>query len=442
MENVLKQREKEYALGLAQLIKCKTVSSFKQFNKEEFYSFHILLKETFPNLFAKVIIEDFNGSLLIKWEGKSSENPILLMNHHDVVEVKNNWEHDAFSGEISEGKIWGRGTLDTKGGLYCMLQSAEELIKEGFVPQNDVYFVSTCNEETTGEGGKEISTALRNRGIKFSFVLDEGGMIVNEPIGGAKGDFAMVGVGEKSICSVKFIAKSNGGHAATPQKNTPLVRLGKFMAKVEKSKAFKVNLSDTICQMFKVISKKIYSPLRLVLGNAKFFKPILKKVVPNVSLSAGAMVKTTVAFTRAQGSDGDNVIPSEAYVVANVRCCQHQGVSQSLEVLKKIANKYQIETQVLDVGVESPLSSYKTKQFNLIAQTIKKSYKDVEVSPYIMTGASDSRFMSVVSDNCYRFTPFKVTDEQINSVHGADENLTLSNLVPAVDFYKNLIKGI
>ena len=62
------------------------------------------------------------------------------MNHHDVVDVAEGWSHPAFSGEVYDGKLWGRGTLDTKGGLWGMLQAADELAEEGFVPENDIYF--------------------------------------------------------------------------------------------------------------------------------------------------------------------------------------------------------------------------------------------------------------------------------------------------------------
>ena len=64
--------------------------------------------------------------------------------------------------------------------------------------------------------------------------LDEGGMILQEPVPGVKKAFAMIGVGEKGCADLRFIARSKGGHASMPGKNTPLVRLGKFMAEAEK----------------------------------------------------------------------------------------------------------------------------------------------------------------------------------------------------------------
>ena len=70
----------------------------------------------------------------MRWPGKSTEKPLLLMSHHDVVEATGNWSHDPFGGDISDGKLWGRGTLDTKVSLWAMLQTAEELAAEGYIP--------------------------------------------------------------------------------------------------------------------------------------------------------------------------------------------------------------------------------------------------------------------------------------------------------------------
>ena len=54
---------------------------------------------------------------------------------------------------------------------------AEELAQEGFVPGCDIYFLSTCNEEQGGESGDHISQVLEKRGLRFSMVLDEDGMM-------------------------------------------------------------------------------------------------------------------------------------------------------------------------------------------------------------------------------------------------------------------------
>ena len=432
-------RTENYANSLARLIRAKTVSQEPQLDKTAFYTFHNLLRQVFPHIFSVCTYEDFDGSFLLRWEGTGTELPILLMNHHDVVEAPGNWKYAPFSGTIADGRVWGRGTLDTKGGLWAMLQAADELAEEGFTPSRDVYFLSTCNEEQGGAGADRISSTLLERGIRFHMVLDEGGMILSEPIDGAKGTYAMVGVGEKGYADLKFIARSNGGHASTPGRNTPLVRLGKFMAEAEKGKVFSAEISPTVAAMFSRVSATMQGPMKMLLGNATLFKPLLVRVMPLVSGTANAMLKTTLAFTMASGSEGTNVLPQEAWVIGNMRYSHHQGGKDSIQAITNLAKKYDLETVVLDPGFDSPLTDYNSKAFQFIEQAISKIFPGTKTSPYIMTAASDCRYMSRVCKNCLRFTPFLIDHEQLESIHGLNENVDLSTLAPAVDFYRYII---
>ena len=190
------ERTQKYADTLAELIRMDTTSYDEQPDKTVFYRFHDMLKEKFPHIFSAAEYEDFSGSFLLKWKGKGGKAPIMLMNHHDVVVAAGEWRFPPFSAEIADGRIWGRGVLDDKGGLWAMLQAADELAFDCFVPSRDIYFMSTCTEEQTGYGADTISSELKKRGLRFDMVLDEGGMIVSEPIAGAVGNYAMVGVGE------------------------------------------------------------------------------------------------------------------------------------------------------------------------------------------------------------------------------------------------------
>lgn len=437
---MLDPRTDQYADQLARMIRMETISRAEQPDKTIFYQFHDLLRELFPRLFALCTFEDFDGSFLMVWKGSGDGLPILLMNHHDVVEAPGQWTYPPFSGRIADGKLWGRGTLDTKGGLWAMLRAAEELAGEGFVPRQDIYFLSTCNEEQGGEGGDRISQVLLDRGIRFSMVLDEGGMILNEPIGGAKGTFAMVGVGEKGCADLKFIARSKGGHASTPGKDTPLVRLGKFMVAVEKSNFFRAKISPTIHAMFSCLATSMSGPLKFILGHSRLFGGLLLKVMPMVSGTANAMLKTTLAFTMASGSQGTNVLPQEAWVIGNMRYSHHQGGPDSIAAISKLAEQFDIETEVLDPGFPSPLSDHTSDAFRLVERAVTHVFPGVKTSPYVMTGASDSRFLSRVCDHCLRFTPFLISDQQLDSIHGIDENVDLSVLAPAVDFYRYVMK--
>ena len=432
-------RTPKYADTLAELIRMDTTSYDDQPDKTVFYQFHKLLKEKFPHIFNAVEYEDFSGSFLLKWKGKGDQAPIMLMNHHDVVAATGEWRFPPFSGEIADGKLWGRGTLDDKGGLWAMLQAADELAMEGFVPNRDIYFMSTCTEEQTGFGADTISAALKDRGIRFDMVLDEGGMIVSEPLAGALGTYAMVGVGEKGCVSLKFTARSAGGHGSTPESNTPLVRLGKFMAEVDNGKQFKSEVSPIVCTMFNRISQGMNGPVKLLLKNAKIFKGLLSVVVPKISATAGAMLKTTIAFTMCSGSSESNVLPESAWVIGDMRYSHHQGSKESIRIITEIAKKYDIETEIVGSVFDSPISDPESYAFKTVERAISKIFPDTITTPYIMTGASDSRYLSRVCDNCIRFSPFTIDNEQLESVHAINENIDLSCLAPAVDFYRLII---
>ena len=435
--------QEKYAGLLSRLIRSETVSQYDEKNLDKFRAFHALLKETFPLVFQTVRTEDFDGSLLLLWKSKCPQPkaPILLMNHHDVVEASGTWRHEPFSAEIADGKLWGRGTLDTKGGLFAMLQAAEELIASGYEPDRDIYFESACNEETTGAGADRISQVLKERGVKLDLVLDEGGMIVYDPIGGADATFAMVGVGEKGCADLRFTARSDGGHASTPAKNSPLARLAKFINAVEKGGIFTSGFSPTVKEMFRRMAPAMKAPLSFVFAHAGLFAPLIKAVVPSISPTANAMFKTTLAFTTAGGSEGLNVMPSRAFVTGNMRFSHHQGGKASIEAVKKIADKYGVETEILDSGFESPVSDYRSEGFRLVEKAVSELFPDVITAPYIMNGASDARYFSRVCDTCLRFLPFKIDEQQLESIHGADENIDLACLPAAVEFYKIIIKG-
>ena len=334
------------------------------------------------------------------------------MNHHDVVEAGGKWKYSPFSGEIAEGKLWGRGTLDDEGGLWAMLQAAEELIREGFVPRRDIWFSSSSTEESTGRGADEISRWFEGRGIRFRLCLDEGGFILREPIRGAKGDFAMIGVGEKGCADLKFIARSHGGHASMPPKNSPLVRLGRFMAEADRQQVFDAQLNPALCEMLRRIAPSMRGQKAEVLVRPERFQHVLVSVLSRMSPQAAALLRTTVAFTMACGSDA----------------------------IRKLAQKYDLEMEVLDPGNPSRITDHHLDGFALMERAVKAVFPGVTTAPYLLTGASDSRFFDRVSDQCLRFLPFFADDAQLTSIHGVDENVNLDSLAPAVDFYRFMMK--
>lgn len=434
-------RGERYARTLSKLIQMKTVSCRDQSDLSAFYAFHRILRETFPHLFAVCEVEEFSGALLLRWRGcKETKAPILLMNHHDVVEAEGAWTHPPFSGTVADGKVWGRGAIDTKGGLFAMLQAADELTAEGFVPAQDVYFESARDEENDSISADLVSQELKRRGVRFSLVLDEGGMIEREPITGADALFAMIGVAEKSYIDLKFTAHSAGGHASTPEKNTPLVRLARFMAEVEDSDIFDVQLTPPVAEMLRRMAPTFSDERRTSFADTVSIahdRAALDALPPMLR----AMTRTTLAFTMAHGSEGRNMLPQEAWVIGNMRASAHQGVDASVAAVTRLAEKYHLSVEILEDGFPATVTDYRGAAFRRVEHAVRAVCPEAIPVPYIMTGATDARFMTRVSDSCLRFLPLRVSGEQHSRMHGVDENVDVAALPTAVDFYKAIIRG-
>lgn len=434
------ERAQEYAEQLAKLVQCETISSRFDESREKFLEFHKILQEEFPLVHETCEKHVFNGSLLFHWRGKSNSDPLLLMSHHDVVEAGGEWEHGYFSGDIADGAVWGRGSVDTKASLFCILRAVEELIKEGTQPETDIYIGSSCTEEWSGEGAPLTAQYLKEHGVHLGMLLDEGGMIMEEPIAGVKGKFAMIGVLEKGYGDVKFIARSGGGHASAPGKNTPLVRLAKFICEVEKHSPFRVELDPTVREMFRRLSPYMGFGMKLAFSNLWLFSPLLKRLMPAISPVGGAMLKTTCAFTTAAGATGLNVLPQMAYVTANLRFIPHQPTKESIALLTELAKKYDLETEVIYADDPCPVVDYKAKPFLLVEETVKEFFPDCVPSPYVMTGGTDAKFYKGICENGIRFAPLEINKQQFASIHGLNENIHLSVLPSGVDFYKSIIR--
>lgn len=411
---------------------------------ERFYRFQALLGEVFPHIIPRCEHEDFDGSMLLKWKGRESgKKPALFMYHHDVVPSDPaRWSHAPFGAEIADGKLWARGSLDTKCGLWGVLQAADELAAEGFVPDRDLYFVSTRNEESSGLGADAISAALHERGIELDMTFDEGGFILYDPIGVADGTFAAVAVGEKIGLGVKFIARSAGGHAAMAGRNTPLARLGKMIADIEEHDPFPPVISDTTAQMLRCFGPYMRK-FGFVAKHPKLFTPLLKKVLPAASPSAGALIKTTIVFTMASGSPAGNVIPTEAWVVGNMRVAPHQTPQECLDILRKIAARYDVEVECRLRDRGGHVADYRGEAFQILKKAVMQAYPQVnDVVPYISNTASDSSAYSRYCKQCLGLNPFLITKQQMGTIHGVDENIDISTLVPGVDVFRNVLQAL
>ena len=128
------------AKKLGDMVRVPTVSKAEHEDLSDFYRFHEVLEDLFPRIHEKLEKTVLNGSLLYRWEGRdASKLPVLLMGHQDVVPASDEgWTVPAYSGEVIDGCLYGRGSLDCKSTMFVELQAVEELLEE-FAVYNEDY---------------------------------------------------------------------------------------------------------------------------------------------------------------------------------------------------------------------------------------------------------------------------------------------------------------
>lgn len=437
------EEKTKYAEDLSTLVQCPTVSTFGGNERAPFAEFHKLLEKTFPRVFAtaeKHVLGD--DALLLKFAGKSSAHPVMYIAHMDVVPATEpNWKYPPFSGKIVDGKIWGRGTCDTKNTMYNFLRAMEELLEEGFVPENDIYFGSSDGEEVSGEGAPAICAYLLEQGVHLDYLIDEGGAIMSGLLPQLTSDYAVVGIMEKGYADVKFTAKNkSGGHSSTPPRKAPLARLAALITDIEKHNYFKYSMPDYVEKTLVAFASSLPFALKYVLSNLWLFKGLLMHLSPMIAPAIAAMFHTTICFTMAEGSKGANVIPKEAYAVANLRFAASDTPEDCFALLEKLAKKYDLEMEVLISRAASKISSTESEGYQKLENCIHECCPDVVVAPYMVMGGTDARSYSDVTDCALRFTPTRMSMQQMNSTHSNDENIDIDALANGVKFFKYMLK--
>ena len=272
-------------------------------------------------------------------------------------------------------------------------------------------------------------------------MCDEGGGIIAEPMGGIHGNFAMIGVFEKGKADVRFTARSDGGHASTPKAHSPIANLAAFVHDVETHRIFRRRLPKEVAAMFSTLAPYASFPMKWIFGNLWLFRPVLLRVLPLISAQAGAMIRTTIAFTMQSGSAACNVMPQEATVSANMRFIPHQGMKESLEIIGARAKKHGLEMEVLAATDYTKSADLDGEAFRTLRRIVEETFPGCPSCPYVMTGATDARFYQEICDHVFRFAPVIYGPEQMKGMHGLNENIEIGCLPGAVDFYRNLIRA-
>ena len=433
-------QSREYARQLQQMIACQTVSCKDSYDDTEFAKLRSVMEELFPLVHANCTKLTFGEDCwMYKLPGMDENHNILLMSHHDVVAAEGQWQYPPFSGVVADGKLWGRGTVDTKTPLFAMFAALEELLAEGYWPQCNVWLGSSHNEEIAGDGMPLALQYFKEQGITFDFVLDEGGAVIDPPIGGMDcPKCAMVAIHEKGRHKLILTASEGSSHSGLTAgaKATPTERMAEFIAQFRKENIFIRRMSPQLEGMLRAMAPYMVFPMKLVFANLWLFRPLLVKLMPRLSPAAGGLLGTTCAFNDLTTEEGGKVCTARIML----RCIDDQDLAQDLKALETLAQRYGI-TVTQGEGCEYHAPADPTlPPFEHISDCIRHVFSDVPVVPFILPAGTDARVLTDVCPCVLRFAPLRLTAQQLASVHSEDENVDITAIGSAVVFYRRVLE--
>jgi len=434
---------------LQALIRVPTVSrpDLDQVDTAAFDAFVAELARQYPLLHQRLeLTRVHTHGLLFHWRGTSSEPPVVLMAHLDVVPVEGTWQHDAFSGDVADGRVWGRGTLDDKGSLAGICEAVETLLERDFVPARDVWLSFGCDEEVYGTAAEQAVAELKRRDVRPWLVLDEGGAVAHDAFTGVGRPVAVVGVTEKGVMSVELRVEGRGGHASTPTRMGPTARLARAITRLERS-PMPARLPAPTVELFRRLAPHAPLPQRALMANAGRLGPALARVLTALGPESAAMVRTTIAVTTLSGSPAINVIAQTARAGVNIRTALGDTSETVIAHLRKAIGDDRVEIDVVEAYEPCPVSPYSTAEssdaaFDLLEETIREVFPDAIPAPYVMMASTDSRTFTEICDRVYRFTPFRMTKAQREAIHSYDEHLGVDDFLDGVRWYQRLVERL
>lgn len=421
----------------------KPLVDFQNFLAETFPSFHTCAERT--------VFSPYSAAY--RWPGAADNTgavdtaPALLLGHYDVVPAETaKWSFDPFGAELKDGYIYGRGALDMKNIVISLMESAEALCRNGFKPQRDIWIVLGGDEEKTGIwGAKETAKWLEEKGLRFSFILDEGTPIAKDQIKGINKPLALIGIEEKGFLSLSLSVDQKPGHASQPPDEQAAAILARALLRVSR-RPFPWHLTPAVEAFFKQLSLQSTGAAAFAMKHARMMGPLFYKAA-GTSPATKALLRTTTAITQLEGSLADNVLPSAVKAVINLRLLPPWTTETAIERIKTVIADKRVNVSVHGLGTDPVKSGQDQETGNSpgwkeITTALEKVFTGVPVLPFLMLATTDSRHYQNMSKHIFRFSPVLLDPEELSRIHGHDERISLENLEHCLQFYTALMEQL
>jgi acetylornithine deacetylase/succinyl-diaminopimelate desuccinylase-like protein len=373
-------------------------------------------------------------NLIARLTGQGNAPPLLLQGHVDVVTAeKQFWQHSPFEGGIHGGYVWGRGTLDMKGGVAMMVAAFLRAKAEEASLPGDILLVVLSDEEASSEYGAKF--LVENHAELFKdvrYALGEFGgftMFINNQ------RFYPIQVMEKKTCGLKVILRGPGGHGALPMRNGTVARLGRFIQTLDEHR-LPVHITAVTRQMIETLASALSStvgPMFLQLLEPTQTDIVLDRL-GQTGQSFDPILHNTANITIIRGGEKNNVIPSEIVITLDGRLLPGYGPEDMIaEMLQLVGNDIELEVTSYDPGPAEPDMGL----FDTLAGILKEADPEGTPLPNLLPAVTDGRFFTRLGIQTYGFLPMLLPEgfNFTQTVHAADERIP----VEAVEFGTNAI---
>ncbi len=373
-------------------------------------------------------------NLIARLSGQGNASPLLLYGHVDVVTTENQqWKHPPFEGKLVDGFVWGRGTLDMKGGVAMMLAAFLRAKAESLELPGDVVFAIMCDEEAGGDFGAKFLVekhAEQFEGIRYA-IGEFGGFTLF--IG--KQRFYPIQIAEKQLCWLKATVRGPGGHGSMPIRGGAMTKLARLLQQLNRHR-LPVHITPVARLMFSTMASTVGGVKGLILG--QLVNPRLTNSILNLLGERGRifdpLLNNSVSPTILHGSEKINVIPSEVSVKLDGRLLPGYQPDDMISELRQIVgNDVELEVIRYDPGPTEPDMGL----FDELASILREADPDGVPIPLLLSGVTDGRFFSRLGIQTYGFLPMPLPEDFnfTQTIHAADECIP----VDAVEFGANAI---
>ena len=382
------------------------------------------------------------GTLWARLKGDGSRRPVVLLNHTDVVPHNPEfWSVPAFSGQVKDGFIYGRGAQDMKSVGLAQFMVMVALKRAKAPLKRDIIFLATADEEAGGLLGAGWFAKNHPELLgKAEFLFNEGG---NNTVDNS-GKVLAIGVGpsEKTPAWLRLTATGEPGHGSIPRPNSAVNRLLRALTKLM-DYAPPVQLTPAVEQSFKALAPLMPPDLAAKYSNLSeaIKDPAFARLL-ETDPGAKALTRNTISVTMMTGSNKVNVIPPVATAEIDTRLVPGEKLDRWIAELRGVIKDDSIKIEPV-LAFEANASPTDSELVKAVADVVSRRFPGAIISHPVLAGFTDCHYFRELGIHSYGFSPFVASGRELGGgFHGNDERIGKKAFVDGVKFFYEVIERL